>query len=587
MKILKRLSLVLLIFLLLFSMLFSCQKGGVPTATEEGETDAPETPSKEAFPIVLSDESGVYYTVVRPAAGSTVIKDLSDDLVQFASQNGGANNLNLRWKTDQTEAEGSELLVGYTNRPESREVLESIGYDDFAIVSKNGKIVVAAHTENRLREAVSYLKEHLLKVEKDENGKNALRYLGDYTFVSERKDFLFDAENRLSDYSIVYPASSAVLKTEAEAMRDQIRKAFGTELSVKADSEAEGKQEIILGRTNRGLSQKHFASSTGAYSFASLLLVEDKQILIGGATDAVTVSAARDFTKQYLGGGCSYTFNLDAKTYLLNTGYSFAESPDLAEGAEMRIMSFNVLCELWDSKAVDVESRMRIVTATLLTYSPEVVGLQEISDQCYQSLNPLFEGTYAFVDTKTERGKTNFSPLAYNVEKVTLLEHGVKTLSSGNNPSLRVISWGYFERKSDGERFFVANTHWDLTAMPESRTKQAIEMGDFMVAMKEKYDCPVISTGDYNTQSHQEQFQTYLDHSKLADAGLTANVINRNFKSTHTLFEDPVPTPDVLAIDHIFYSSDIEALYYNMLIDKTVIDASDHFPVYADIRFKK
>ncbi|MBQ8441518.1 MAG: hypothetical protein IJX19_12710, partial [Clostridia bacterium] len=178
-------------------------------------------------------------------------------------------------------------------------------------------------------------------------------------------------------------------------------------------------------------------------------------------------------------------------------------------------------------------------------------------------------------------------PLAYNIEKVTLLEHGVKTLASGNNAKLRVISWGYFERKSDGERFFVANTHWDLTAMPESRTKQAIEMGDFMVAMKEKYNCPVISTGDYNTQSHQEQFQTYLDHSKLADAGLTAKVINRNFKSTHKLFEDPVPAPDTLAIDHIFYSSDIEALYYNMLIDKTVIDASDHFPVYADIRFKK
>ncbi|MBQ8441339.1 MAG: hypothetical protein IJX19_11795, partial [Clostridia bacterium] len=149
MKILKRFSLVLLIFLLLFSMLFSCQKGGVPTATEEGGTDAPETPSKEAFPIVLSDASGVYYTVVRPAAGSTVIKDLSDDLVQFASQNGGAKNLNLLWKTDQTEAEGFELLVGYTNRPERREVLESIGYDDFAIVSRNDKIVVAAHTENR------------------------------------------------------------------------------------------------------------------------------------------------------------------------------------------------------------------------------------------------------------------------------------------------------------------------------------------------------------------------------------------------------------------------------------------------------
>ena len=95
------------------------------------------------------------------------------------------------------------------------------------------------------------------------------------------------------------------------------------------------------------------------------------------------------------------------------------------------------------------------------------------------------------------------------------------------------------------------------------------------------------------TIQHQNG-ETRLDYTTpvrlaqaLADAGLTAKVINRNFKSTHDLFEDPVPAPDILAIDHIFYSSDIEALYYNMLIDKTVIDASDHFPVYADIRFKK
>ena len=112
-------------------------------------------------------------------------------------------------------------------------------------------------------------------------------------------------------------------------------------------------------------------------------------------------------------------------------------------------------------------------------------------------------------------------------------------------------------------------------------------MGDFIVAMREKYKCPAITVGDYNTQSHQEQFQTYLDHSKLSDAGLTAKVINRNYKSTHDLFQEQVPAPDILAIDHVFYSEDIEALYYNMLIDKDILNASDHFPVYADIRFKK
>ena len=62
---------------------------------------------------------------------------------------------------------------------------------------------------------------------------------------------------------------------------------------------------------------------------------------------------------------------VEADITVMDTGFTFSESPVLADGAEMRIMSFNILCELWDSKAVDVESRMQIVMATLLTYSPD------------------------------------------------------------------------------------------------------------------------------------------------------------------------------------------------------------------------
>ena len=583
MKLFQRSFFLLLTLLLVFSSLTACQRAGKEEPTQAEQSSVEEQRSTS---IVLSDKSSARYTVVRPSDSTDLLLEWMQAVMEYPAQH-QKESLNLPWTTDKSEDRGSEILLGYTNRPESREVMESIGYDDFAIVTKGDKIVVAAHREERLQQAVTYLCENLLKIESDENGNSSFVYLGDYSFVSQERGFFFNAQNKLADYSIIYRQDSAVLKGAAEELQARIKEYCGIEIKVASDSSPETSQEIVLGRTNRALSQKYFAKETGAYSFASVIVAEDQKLLIGSATDETTVLAVQRFAEEYIQSEYSYTFNLDAEIDLLDTGYSFSESPELAEDAEMRIMSFNILCELWDSKAKDVESRMKIVLATLLTYSPEVVGLQEVSDKCYQSLNPLFEGTYAFVDTKTEKGKTNFSPLAYNVEKVTLLEHGVKTLASGNNPSLRVISWGYFERKSDGERFFVANTHWDLTAMPESRTKQAIEMGDFAVAMKEKYNCPVITVGDYNTQSHQEQFQTYLDHSKLSDAGLTAKVINRNFKSTHKLFEDPVPAPDTLAIDHIFYSSDIEALYYNMLIDKTVIDASDHFPVYADIRFKK
>lgn len=586
----KRALILFLSFILVISTLISCGKDDVKkeetvASTTKAVTDAEDEPSKETFPVVLSDANGIYYTVVRPEGSNAVMKEMVDALVRFSSDTAGVQKLDLHWSTDQQEVQGTEILIGYTNRPESREVLESLEYDDFAIVFKNGKIVVAAHTEHRLQEAVVYLCGNLLKIEEKENGNPKLLYLGDYIFHGEKKELLFDSQNLLSDYSIVYPSSSSILKTEAEAMRDRIKEVFGAELSVRADSTAEREQEILLGNTNRALSQKYFANGAEVYSFSSMTVVEGHKLLIGGATDEVTSNALKAFAKQYFQAGYSYTFNMGAKTDLLDTGFTFSETPALAQGAEMRFMSFNILSEYLAPK-VSVDERKNIVAATILTYAPDVIGLQEATSRWKKTLTAMLKGKYAFLDTRTERGKDNSSPLMYNMETVTLLEHGVRTLASGNSESARVISWGYFERKSDGARFLVANTHWDLTGMTESRTKQAIEMGDFIASMKQKYNCPAITVGDYNTQSHQDQFRTYLEHSGLFDAGLTAKVINRNFKSTHTLFEPPVPAPDILAIDHVFYSSDIEALYYNMLIDEDVLDASDHFPVYADIRFK-
>ncbi len=56
--------------------------------------------------------------------------------------------------------------------------------------------------------------------------------------------------------------------------------------------------------------------------------------------------------------------------------------------------------------------------------------------------------------------------------------------------------------------------------------------------------------------------------------------VNRIFINEFFKYE----TPDIKAIDHVFYSSDVEALFYNMLVDKILLDASDHFPVYADLK---
>jgi len=41
----------------------------------------------------------------------------------------------------------------------------------------------------------------------------------------------------------------------------------------------------------------------------------------------------------------------------------------------------------------------------------------------------------------------------------------------------------------------------------------------------------------------------------------------------------------VLSIDHIVYTDDVEALYYDTIIDEETLKSSDHNPIYADFKF--
>ena len=168
------------------------------------------------------------------------------------------------------------------------------------------------------------------------------------------------------------------------------------------------------------------------------------------------------------------------------------------------------------------------------------------------------------------------SNFLYNTKTLTLLEHGVKSLTVGGN-GLRVLSWGYFERKSDGARFLAINTHWNAGSEAKDdadRLAQAKEMASFVLSMKEKYKCPIITTGDYNNRMSQEALQAYISGCGIKDACTYAKVVNRAYKTPHTLFSEST-RGEGEAIDHVFASDEIEILFYNVLIDKCLAPSSE------------
>lgn len=583
----KRSLIALLIFSLLCVPFAACKK-----QTEEGNAKVPtlETSEESDFldePIILCDAGQSYYRLIRSATAPKAVSDAVVTIMGYPVEN-GAKNLKLSWANDKKEAETAEILIGLTNRPESLAVLQSINYDDFAIRLQNGKIVIAAHTPERIAQATEYFCKNLLQIRTNSNGQKELVYLGDYTYTGSVQ-YLFNKQDELKNYTIVYKKDSEILKQSAEGFQQKIKENCGVELPVVDDTAPETACEFLIGNVNRSLAKEYFEREEAKQPLVCMTVVKEKKLLLGSLKDDLTAFMVESFCQKYMSPEYSFLIHLPASLEEVGSAFQFADSTQLAEGANLRVMSFNILCELWNDLAV-IEGRELPVVAPVFNYQPDILGLQEVSDAWYPALDALFGDTYVTADKKDERGYTNFSPLYYNTATMMLLEHGVKALRVGGN-GLRVLSWGYFERKSDGARFVAINTHWNVGDADDAKktaeqTSQAEEMAEFVLFLKEKYNCPIVTTGDYNSRMSEIPLKTYIEKSGMLDACTYAKVVNRSIKTTHTLFSSNNRGAGE-AIDHVFVSDALEILFYNVLIDECLANSSDHYPVYADIKLTK
>jgi endonuclease/exonuclease/phosphatase family metal-dependent hydrolase len=251
-------------------------------------------------------------------------------------------------------------------------------------------------------------------------------------------------------------------------------------------------------------------------------------------------------------------------------------------------MSFNILSEEWDAAAV-MEGRDIRVSSVLLNYRPDVAALQEVSNAWYPILQNYIGEVYQFTRKKIPSGSGTYTTLIYNKLTTKLVEEGIHLYSVGNSQRLRSIVWGVFESISSGERYIVFSTHWDVGAERQwMRMTEAKEMAEFCKNLYDKYKVDIFACGDYNSSESTEEYQTFINESGFVDAKNSAKHINRACKTYHTLFES-VSTSTYESIDHITFMEQTKpkVLYYNTLIAEYIIDASDHSPIYIDIKLAK
>lgn len=276
---------------------------------------------------------------------------------------------------------------------------------------------------------------------------------------------------------------------------------------------------------------------------------------------------------------------------LLAPALCLAETTDaaeLAEGADIRVMSYNILHPDWNDR-IPIKGRDQNFLNIMQYYMPDVVGLQEAGAKWQRFWTPhlIDTGIYAAACRQSHAEGFSFSTTTflYNPKTVKLIDEYILDIIP--NHVTRVVAVAVFETIADGTRFAVTNIHPAPSNAPEEYAQHFEKIFEFTLAEQAKYaDIPVIMVGDYNTDEAFEMYQTIMTTLNVKDAKFEADVLVRDH-ATYVGWMDEVLNPDRdYCVDHIFVDDKVDVKLFNVVVDLDAKNTADHLPVYADIDLK-
>lgn len=202
------------------------------------------------------------------------------------------------------------------------------------------------------------------------------------------------------------------------------------------------------------------------------------------------------------------------------------------------------------------EARRAAVVETVLGQRPDVIGLQEASqgklsgqnltqaEDLVNRLGPPYtlanSARYNCKNPTTPhkcvakyQGAANSQKIAYNSEKLTLLQQGSKKTSSAKTrmEEHRYVEWAIFRDKQTGRKFFFVNVHLDPGSTKAARAMRRKQVGQILDLIKAKNPAglPSYVVGDFN--SHKWSEPTNEAYDQMVKAGYV-DPLGNTYKST-------------------------------------------------------
>ncbi len=401
--------------------------------------------------------------------------------------------------------------------------------------------------------------------------------------------------DELPKYTIVYGENNPRYAQLANALADHILEKYDAFLTTACDTDIpSSRYEIVLGDTNRSTRQ-------GRIMEYSVTVEESKLYIHAGGT----FSAEEAIT--YL---CEHVFN--GQPFTLEDGEYYqtsflTKSQPVTDGTTARIMSANVLADAFaDSAYKKAHYRAEIFAGMLISYTPDVLGLQEtdenwndVLDDYLAKIQLLYGIAYAR-HFATYEDQVNYTSLLYRCDKFQVEDSGINVFNwwtdstFHHNYHMRNISWAKFSSVMNAdETFIVANTHWSYRtehsggntylagsgtpiAENELRVQCKDETNTFLTSLKQAHpEIPIFLTGDFNTslpfftESGWSPTEFHIISEEAKNSGKALSL---------------VPTSG--HFDHIFGSGSYFINLYAFFNNTNHHDLlTDHPFVYADLSF--
>lgn len=243
----------------------------------------------------------------------------------------------------------------------------------------------------------------------------------------------------------------------------------------------------------------------------------------------------------------------------------------------IRIMSYNILSDSIGYDGINATLRSEYFKDILEFTAPHILALQEASFNWQRLINSSgFQ--LKLVCPVRYRLSMSMTLLLYNPAKLTLLNSGIQAFSYAQDTRLRSFTWGLFRHNSSNKNFFVINTHLSLYEKnPYIPLNQAVELMNFVNELRNKYNYPVILTGDFNSKERETGYESCGVYEYIC---LYMNNCKNKAKQ---LFSGDAKDINSAINDYIFTTDDLYIDSYTLLSDSDLKVISDHYPIYTDI----